>query len=181
MYICWHIHCPAQKKQTNKKKLKTPHTYNWMVSSFSMHCGITLTSLYNVTTFVSVQRCINFPQRSLLMMGESGHCVKSSPSHRFSMGLRSGVPGRWFMCENFASCSLNHSFAIWARWNMALSSLICPCHQGKTIIWWTTWSFSTFRPSTVLIFWVKSEMCNRHKGKAEGAVKVALINSNWNQ
>ena len=50
--------------------------------------------------------------------------VFSSTSQRFLTGLRSGLCGDKSMCENDVSCSLNHSFTVWARWIAALSSPI---------------------------------------------------------
>ena len=63
--------------------------------------------------------------------------VFSSTSQRFWMGFRSGLCGGWSMCENYVSCSLNHSFTILARWILALSPWNMPVPSGKkTKHWW---------------------------------------------
>ena len=66
-------------------------------------------------------------------MGGLGWSVKTSPPHPKDSGLCGGQS----MCENDVSCSLNHSFSMWARWHLHLG--ICPCHQGwktKKFHWW---------------------------------------------
>ena len=71
----------------------------------------------------------------------------SSTSQRFSVGLRSRLCGGQSMCENDLSCSLNHSFTIWPRWILALSSWNMPMPSGKKkkSIDGITCSFSIFR------------------------------------
>uniref|UniRef100_A0A8B9RBX2 ubiquitinyl hydrolase 1 n=1 Tax=Astyanax mexicanus TaxID=7994 RepID=A0A8B9RBX2_ASTMX len=59
------------------------------------------TNRNNVTRFISIQ-CFH-QDLAALMMVESDHCTKPSPSstsQRFSMGLRSGLCGEQSMCEN---------------------------------------------------------------------------------
>ena len=96
--------------------------------------GIVLISLCNVTTFIYIHSCINFHSQDLvLMMGESGRCVKSSPAHpkdsHWSSGL-SGPCGGQSMCDNDVSCSLDPSFSIWARWIVASPSWNMPMPSG---------------------------------------------------
>lgn len=63
---------------------------------------------HNITRFMSVQCCYEFSPRSRTTTGRVGPLCEafSSTSQRSSLGLRSGP------CD--VSCSLNHTFTIWA-------------------------------------------------------------------
>ena len=55
------------------------------------------------------------------MKGESGRCIKSSPAHpkdsQGDKGLGYEVAN---MYENYVSCSVNHSFTVWAQMNCGI-------------------------------------------------------------
>lgn len=126
IWICsqhWHLHLFYYYIQCLAKKKTFTHTnIFWLpfaLTTVHTGCGIVFTILHSVTTFISSQSCINV-----------------SPSN----------PIQQSTCENVSSCSLNHSFATWAWWILALLSWNIPVPSVRKIsIDGKTWPFSTFR------------------------------------
>ena len=61
-----------------------------------------------------------------------------------ALGLQLGLYACQSMCTNDVSCSLNHSFTIWAQWILALSSWNMLTSLWKKI-WPVSQSFTLFR------------------------------------
>lgn len=73
--------------------------------------GIVSTTLCNITSFISVQSCINFSPRSSIDGGRVRPLSKAFPStsQSSSLELNSGLCGGQSVHENNVSSSLNHS------------------------------------------------------------------------
>ncbi len=139
--LCKSLEIKASAKYMNICQYTLPVQNKLSWTNFSFDYG---THTLWHPTFIPVQSCVNFSPRSCIDDAK----VFSSTSQRCSMGLRSysGLRGGQCMCENDVSCSLNHSFTIWARWILALSSWNMSVSSGKKIsIAGITWSFSIFR------------------------------------
>ena len=136
-----HYTLPGEKKSCHQKKGHT-HIFRWTAFSFDYGTHALwqfLISFSNVTRFISVQWCIHFSPKSWIDDGRVGPLCKafSSKSQRFSMGFRSGRCGGQSVCENDVSCSLNHSFTIWAWWILELSPWNMAVPSGiRKIHWW---------------------------------------------
>ncbi len=106
------------------------HTLIFHLTAFSFdYCVYLLciasTTLCNIT-FITIKNCIKFWLRSCIDNGIVKPFFKANSitSQRLSEGLRTQLYGDQFMCENDFSCSLNHSFTIWAHWIWSLSSYV---------------------------------------------------------
>ena len=108
-------------------------------------CGIVSTTLCNVTTFISIQSYIHFWLRFCIYGRRVRPFLQTFSLSPFN-GVKPGLCGGQFMCENDSSCS-------------TLSQVeplhcflgICPSHQGRNnLIDRITWSLSTFRNFTDL-------------------------------
>jgi len=96
-----------------------------------------------------------YHQHLVLMMGESDPCENLL---QHILRILSGVQV-WTLwgpthVGNDVSCSLNHSFTIWAWWIQALSywNVLVPSGKKKSIDG-IIWSLSIFRWSADLILW----------------------------
>jgi len=119
-----------------KKKVTHLNIFRWTV--FSSDYG-THSPWHRLDKLL---HCHNiYLQRSYRDDGRVGPLCRvfSSTSQRFSMGLRSALEVLTLqsMCDTDVSCSLNHSFSIWAQWNQE--------YGRKKSTDGTTWSFSIFR------------------------------------
>ena len=122
LYTAW-----PKKNVATKKKRSHTLIFCWTAFSFDYSTH----SLWHC--FDKLLQCHKIYFHPVLHQFSPGSCIDdgrvrplrkafSSTSQSFSMGLRSGLCGDQSMCENDVSCSLNHSFTVWAWWIVALSS-----------------------------------------------------------
>ena len=153
--LCVYHTLPVQKKKTCNIELD--RLLLWLRSAF------------NVPLFPQPYATSQhlFPSRVALIFGQDFVLMTGESNHSFSLfqhilktfnGLKSGLCGGQFMCENdssapWHSCVLMlHSFTTRAWWILALPSWNMPEPSGKKkSIDGITWSFSTFRNSADLL------------------------------
>ncbi len=132
LFMCVFIHCLSPKKKA--------HTliFRWTAFSFDYDTHSPWHHFDKLLQYHNIYSCLElhtvFAKILYWWWERQTTCkVFSSTSQRFSMGLRSdsGHCGGQSMCENYVSCSLNHSFPIWAWWTLALSSWNMPVPSGK--------------------------------------------------